>query len=488
MSEEGRRVTLTSERSDERLTNDELRSLFLFEALTDEQLSWFGEHGWVASLPGGATIFDEGAPAELIMVLLSGTIVMRRRVDRDDVEITRTDQRGVYAGAMQSYIDDASLQKHTATVTVVSDARIWVIRAEDFAHAVRTWFPMAIHLLEGLFLGMRNSQQLVQQRQQLLALGRISAGLTHELNNPAAAAVRANAALKDRVAGMRRKLAMFAHNEIDPRLLELLVDVQEEAVLAIASAPKLTAIEESEREDELSDWLEAHGVTGGWELAPVFVGAGTTPEFLDKLAEGAPPDLLDSAVRWLTYTLETELLLDEITDSVTRISTLLGAAKQYSQVDRAPFERADIHDGLKSTLSMMAGKLTGLTVVKDLDRSLPAVPIFGGELNQVWTNLIDNAVQAMDGNGTLTIRTSLDGDHVRVEIGDTGPGIPAALRQRIFEPFFTTKPVGKGTGLGLDISYRIVVERHGGDLRVESEPGSTRFVVRLPLTERPAPQ
>jgi signal transduction histidine kinase len=488
MSEEGRRVTLTSERSDERLTNDELRSLFLFEALTDEQLSWFGEHGWVASLPGGATIFDEGAPAELIMVLLSGTIVMRRRVDRDDVEITRTDQRGVYAGAMQSYIDDASLQKHTATVTVVSDARIWVIRAEDFAHAVRTWFPMAIHLLEGLFLGMRNSQQLVQQRQQLLALGRISAGLTHELNNPAAAAVRANAALKDRVAGMRRKLAMFAHNEIDPRLLELLVDVQEEAVLAIASAPKLTAIEESEREDELSDWLEAHGVTGGWELAPVFVGAGTTPEFLDKLAEGAPPDLLDSAVRWLTYTLETELLLDEITDSVTRISTLLGAAKQYSQVDRAPFERADIHDGLKSTLSMMAGKLTGLTVVKDLDRSLPAVPVFGGELNQVWTNLIDNAVQAMDGNGTLTIRTSHDGDHVRVEIGDTGPGIPAALRQRIFEPFFTTKPVGKGTGLGLDISYRIVVERHGGDLRVESEPGNTRFIVRLPLTERPALQ
>jgi signal transduction histidine kinase len=478
-------VTLSTEPTDERLTNDELRGLFLFEALTDEQLGWLGEHGWVASLPSGATIFDEGAPAELIMVLLSGTIVMRRRVGRDDVEITRTDQRGVYAGAMQSYIDEPGLQKHTATVTVVSDACLWVIRAEDFAYAVRTWFPMAIHLLEGLFLGMRNSQQLVQQRQQLLALGRISAGLTHELNNPAAAAVRANAALKDRVAGMRRKLAMLAHNEIDPRLLELLVDVQEEAVLAIASAPKLTAIEESEREDDLSEWLDAHGVTGGWELAPVFVGAGTTPEFLDKLAEGAPPDLLDGAVRWLTYTLETELLLDEITDSVTRISTLLGAAKQYSQVDRAPFERADIHDGLKSTLSMMAGKLNGLTVVKDLDRSLPVVPIYGGELNQVWTNLIDNAVQAMDGNGTLTVRTSLDGDYVRVEIGDTGPGIPAELRQRIFEPFFTTKPVGQGTGLGLDISYRIVVERHGGDLRVESQPGNTRFVVRLPLTERP---
>jgi signal transduction histidine kinase len=481
-------VTFSSDRGEERLTNDELRSLFLFESLTDEQLSWLGERGWVASLPSGATVLEEGAPAALIMILLSGTIVMRRRVGRDDVEITRTDQRGVYAGAMQSYVDDPSAQKYTATVSVVNDVRLWVIRSEDFAHAMRTWFPMAMHLLEGLFLGMRNSQELVGQRQQLLALGRISAGLTHELNNPAAAAVRANAALKDRVAGMRHKLAMLAHNEIDPRLLELLVDVQEEAVLAIASAPSLTAIEESEREDVLSDWLDGHGVVGGWELAPVFVAAGTTPEFLDKLADGSPTDLLDGAVRWLAYTLETELLLGEITDSVTRISTLLAGAKQYSHMDRAPFERADIHVGLKSTLAMMAGKLDGLTVVKDLDRSLPLIPIYVGELNQVWTNLIDNAVQAMDGKGTLTIRTSLDGDHVRVEIGDTGPGVPAELRQRIFEPFFTTKPVGQGTGLGLEFSYRIVVGRHGGDLRVESQPGDTRFVVRLPLTERPAPQ
>jgi signal transduction histidine kinase len=177
--------------------------------------------------------------------------------------------------------------------------------------------------------------------------------------------------------------------------------------------------------------------------------------------------------------------MSEITDSVTRISKLLGDAKQYSAMGRASFERSDIHLGIKSTLSMMAGKFKDITVVKELDRSLPPVPIFGAALNQVWTNLIDNAVQAMNGHGTLTIRTSLDGDYARVEIGDTGPGIPAELRQRIFEPFFTTKPVGQGTGLGLDISYRIVVERHGGDLRVESQPGDTRFIVRLPLTERP---
>jgi signal transduction histidine kinase len=333
---------------------------------------------------------------------------------------------------------------------------------------------------------MRKSQQIVGQRQQLMALGSLAAGLTHELNNPAAAAVRANAALRDRVAGMRHKLALLAHDEIDHRVLELLVDVQEEAVQAARTVPQLSPLEESEREDKLTDWLVQRGISDGWTLAPIFVAAGSTTEFLEKVAGGAPPEMLEGALRWLAYTLETELLLNEITDSVTRISTLVDAAKQYSHMDRTPFERSDIHVGIKSTLAMLAGKLTGLTVVKEFDRLLPPVPIYAAELNQVWTNLIDNAVQAMDGSGTLTLRTARDENMVRVEVGDTGPGIPRELRQRVFEPFFTTKPVGQGTGLGLDICYRIVVVRHGGDLRVESEPGDTRFIVRLPLTERPS--
>jgi signal transduction histidine kinase len=349
---------------------------------------------------------------------------------------------------------------------------------------MRTWFPIAIHLLEGLFLGMRSSQHIIGQRQQLLALGALSAGLTHELNNPAAAAVRATSTLRDRVAAMRHKLAMLAHDKLDKRLLELLVDVQEEAVQAASKAPKLTAVQESEREESINDWLDDHGVEGGWELAPILVGAGTTPEFLDKLAAGVSPALLGSALRWLAYTLETELLVNEITDSVTRISSLVAAAKQYSNMDRAPHERVDIHPGLDSTLVMLGSKLEHVEVVTDYDRSLPPIPVYAGELNQVWTNLIDNAVHAMNGHGRLTVRTAMDGERVRVEIGDTGPGVPEHLRQRIFEPFFTTKPVGQGTGLGLDISYRIVVGRHGGDLTVESQPGDTRFIVRLPLTER----
>jgi signal transduction histidine kinase len=472
--------------SPERLPVDELRKLFLFEKLSDEQLQWLAEHGWVIEVEGGTTPLREGEPAELFVALLSGTIALSRRVGQDDVETVRTDQVGAYAGAMQAYVSERDGKRtYVASLRVISDARLFVLSAEDFGWIMRTWFPMAVHLLEGLFLGMRTTQHIVGQRQQLLALGALSAGLTHELNNPAAAAVRATSALRDRIAGMRHKLAMLAHGELDKRLFETLVDVQEEAVQRVADAPKLTALEESQREDELTDWLEEHQVQGAWELAPIFVGAGTTLEFLDKVAAGAPGGLLEGALRWLAYTLETELLMAEITDSVTRISTLVAAAKQYSNMDRAPHERADVHVGLESTLVMLASKIGEVQVVRDYDRSLPKIPIYSGELNQVWTNLIDNAVQAMGGNGTLTVRTSSEDECVRVEIGDTGPGVPEKLRRRIFEPFFTTKPVGQGTGLGLDISYRIVVARHGGDLSVESQPGDTRFIVRLPISERP---
>jgi signal transduction histidine kinase len=192
-------------------------------------------------------------------------------------------------------------------------------------------------------------------------------------------------------------------------------------------------------------------------------------------------DMLEGAVRWLNYTLETELLMNEIEDSTTRISALVGAAKQYSQMDRAPFQILDVHELLDSTLVMLSRKIGNVRVVKDYDRSLPEIPVYGAELNQVWTNLFDNALQAMGGSGTLTIRTSRVGDSAQVEIGDTGAGIPAENLSRIFEPFFTTKPVGEGTGLGLDISWRIVVNKHHGDLSVESQPGDTRFLVRLPL-------
>jgi signal transduction histidine kinase len=213
------------------------------------------------------------------------------------------------------------------------------------------------------------------------------------------------------------------------------------------------------------------------------VQAGLDVEWLDQVDEAVPDDTLEGAIRWLNYTVESELLLNEIHDSTTRISTLVGAAKQYSQLDRAPFTTVNIHELLKSSLTMLSSKIGAIKVVKEFDRTLPPIPAYAAELNQVWTNLIDNAVAAMGGEGTLTVRTSRDDDDcLIVEIGDTGTGIPQEIQTRIFEPFFTTKPVGEGTGLGLDISYRIIVNKHHGDLSVRSKPGETWFRVSIPMT------
>jgi len=461
---------------------DELRTLFLFEKLNDEQLAWLCREGYVERVEPGL-VFREGEPAANFYVLLEGAVVLSRRVGADDVEVVRTAARGVYAGAFQAYLDDRTPQLYTGSLRATEPSRFFVLGAAKFAQLMREWFPMAMHLLEGLFFGAQNAQRVIGQRERLLALGSLSAGLTHELNNPAAAAVRATSALRERVAGMRLKLGTIAAGQYQRATLETLIKLQERAVEQVAKAPTLSPIEASDREDAVAGWLDDHRITGGWNLAPVFVQAGLGTGWLDQIAAVVDDATLDGAVHWLNYTLETELLMNEIEDSATRISTLVGAAKQYSQLDRAPFQVVDVHDLLDSTLLMLGGKIgSGITVVKDYDRALPPVSAYPAELNQVWTNLIDNAVAAMNGTGTLTVRTALDRDQMLVEFGDTGPGVPPDIASRIFEPFFTTKPVGEGTGLGLDISWRIVVNKHHGDLKVESEPGDTRFQVRLPLT------
>jgi signal transduction histidine kinase len=469
----------------ERLTPDELRKLFLFERLNEEQLAWLAEHGQVETRTAGDLVHAEGEPATCFFVLLEGTVALSRNVGGERVEMNRTAHVGSYFGATQVYLaaDVASKTIYQATVESVTDTRMLQLPAEEFGPIVREWFPMAVHLLEGLFFGMQNTQRAVNQRERLLALGSLSAGLTHELNNPAAAAVRATAALRERVAGMRHKLAMLANGTIDPKTMNALVKLQENAVERVAKAPKLGPMETSDQEDEVGDWLEDHDIRGGWDLAPTLVAGGLDVEWLDQAIGLCPDTTIEAAVRWIAYTVETETLMTEIEDATTRVSTLVGAAKQYSQIDRAPFQVVDVHELLDSTLVMLGSKFgNGVELVKDYDRSLPPLPAYAAELNQVWTNLIDNALGAMGGSGTLAVRTFRENSHAVVEIGDTGTGIPAEIKTRIFEPFFTTKAVGEGTGLGLDISWRIVVNKHHGDIRVESTPGNTRFQVLLPLT------
>ncbi|MFJ7070225.1 ATP-binding protein [Streptomyces sp. NPDC101115] len=463
----------------------EIGSLFLFEKLSPEQLGRLCAEGRMERFEPGP-VYTEGDPATCFYVMVEGTVVLYRRVGGDDVEVSRTSQRGVYAGAMQAYLGDRVPQTYVNTMRVTEPTRFFVLPAESFADIMREWFPMAAHLLEGLFFGSKNTQRAIGQRERLLALGSLSAGLTHELNNPAAAAVRATAALRERVGKMRHKLAFIARGPYSREALAELIEIQERTAERVAKAPVLTPLEASDREDELADWLEDHGIPEGWRLAPTFVQAGLDTDWLEHVAATVAEDVLPGAIGWLNYTVETELLMDEIDDSTTRISHLVDAAKQYAQLDRAPHRDVDVHELLDSTLLMLSGKIgPRIRVVKDYDRSLPDVPAHPAELNQVWTNLIDNAVAAIGSTGdegTLTVRTAREGDRLLVEFRDTGPGVPEDIRSRIFDPFFTTKPVGEGTGLGLDISWRIVVDKHHGSLHVESVPGDTRFQVLLPLT------
>jgi len=462
-------------------TPDLLRGLFLFESLPEDRLDYLCRNGSVISVEPG-WLYRQGEDATCFYVLLEGSLVMSRKVVDDEVEVNRTSMRGSYVGAWNAYLGDLVPQVYDQSVRVTEPATFFQLDAVVLRDVMREWFPMAQHLLAGLFQGFTNRQRTVAQRERLLALGSLSAGLTHELNNPAAAAVRATLTLQQRVSKMREKLAALAAGHLDEAALQTLIKFQDEAAQRVAEAPKLSAMQASDREDELSDWLEDHGVAHGYELAPMFVQAGLDSGWLDLVANAAPAESLGGAIHWLYYTIDTELLMKEITDSTTRISTLVEAAKQYSQMDRSPYQTVDLQELLESTLVMLARKIPpGVRVVREYDESLPPVPAYAAELNQVWTNIIDNALQAMGDTGTLSVGTHGDSEYATVTIGDTGPGIPEDVKDRIFEPFFTTKQIGHGTGLGLDIAWRIVVNKHRGYLKAVSKPGSTTFVVRLPL-------
>ncbi len=478
---------------------DELRSLFLFEALTDEQLATLCANGRIEHYEPGP-ICVEGEPATCFYVLIDGELAMSKLSGGQDIETNRTSQRGVYCGAWQAFTGEQQ-QAYSTSVHVTKPSRFFVMEAPAFARFMQDQFPMAVHLLDGIAVGTERTRRIIDNREKLLALGQLSAGLTHQLNNPAAATARAAAELRDRVAGMRQKLAMLADGTVTPQALRALVRLQEEVAEQVAKSTSqhLSAIETADSEDGVGEWLADHGIDGGWDIAPTFVEGGIDTDWLERIS-AATDDLdastsLEKAIRWLSYTIEGELLLNQISEASKRISALVADAKQYSQMDRAPFQVADVHELLRSTLVMFAdrlGKDTGkdksgaITVVKEFDQLLPEIPCYPGDLNQVWTNIIDNAIAAMrDRGGTLAIRTGREGEKMaRIEICDTGPGIPDGVREHIFEPFFTTKPFGEGTGLGLDLAWNIVVKKHRGDLRVESVPGDTRFIVLLPLEIR----
>jgi PAS domain S-box-containing protein len=327
----------------------------------------------------------------------------------------------------------------------------------------------------------RRMEEELRQTEKMAALGKLSAGLAHELNNPAAAATRASEQLLDGIDGLRSATGVLAGSGLAPDRWTTLNDFYGKLREGAIIPPTLSPLEASDREEELLQWLEKHGVDTAWEMAPALVAAGARQADLEAIAADLPVDRLGESLGWVCTALGVEELARTVAHSSRAISTLVDAVKSYSHMDRAPVQEVDIHDGIEDTITILGHKLKiGIEIVREYDRDLPPIEILGSELNQVWTNLIDNAIAALGERGTITIRTYRDEDHLIVEIADDGPGIPEEIRSCIFDPFFTTKEVGDGTGLGLGIVRRIVTERLNGEVDFHSRSGETVFRVLLP--------
>jgi signal transduction histidine kinase len=462
------------------LTAD-LRPLSLFDGLTDEQLAELILAGTEVPIEPGVELFHEGEHADFWWVLVDGAVNLWRHVGREDTVVGRMDVPGRWAGGFRAW-DEHGV--YLASGRGAVPGRVLRVPATALRERSSAWFPFAGHLIQGLYTTARTIEATVRQRESLVTLGTLAAGLAHELNNPAAAAARAVGALEVATQTLLSSLRRLADGDLSGPQLVALDDLRREAR---PQAVELDPVDRADAEDLLTDWLVAHGVERDWSIAPSLAAAGLDVAWCEQVATLVPDAAVEPALEWLASTFAAGALLSEVKESTRRVSELVGAVRSYSQMDRGSLQRLDVRDGLESTLVMLGHKLrAGVTVTRAYGSDVPLIESYAGELNQVWTNLIDNAVDAMDGAGQLTVTTRSAGADVVVEIGDTGPGMPPEVAARAFEAFYTTKEVGKGTGLGLDIAQRIVVQRHGGTIDIDATPSGTVLRVTIPVNAKTA--
>jgi signal transduction histidine kinase len=453
---------------------DELRALPIFEGVSDERLDQLLAVGRTIEIEPGLQLFTEGEPAAQWWVLVDGAVDLYRTVGREE---TRVGQMvpGRWAGGFQAWDDDGV---YLATGRGVEFGRMLQVPAAELRALMEEWLPLAVHLVRGVFGTARSIEATVRQRESLITLGTLSAGLAHELNNPAAAAARTVESIGATLDALLHSLGELAEGAITAEQFLALDGLRRQ----IGTAPPVrTPMQVADAEDELGAWLEDHDVDDPWTLAATLAAAGVPVAWCESAAELLPGAALAAGLDWVAGTVSVRTQLSELREATGRVSQLVNAVRSYTQMDRAALQPVDVVEGLESTLVILQHKLKqGVEVVRDYAVDLPRIDAFAGELNQVWTNLIDNAVDAMDGAGTLRVTTRAEADAVVVEIADSGPGLDPEVAARAFDAFYTTKDVGKGTGLGLDTARRIVVENHEGTIALVREGDETVVRVRLP--------
>ncbi|MGB3298846.1 MAG: ATP-binding protein [Phormidesmis sp.] len=467
------------------LCSESLLKIKPFEKLPPERLKWICDRAKHIQLIPGETLVREGDPSQGFFIQTSGQITVSRHSNGADMPVGRHESPSFF-GEIQALTEDLV----PVTLTADTNTDLYQLNCCDFLDLVHSCREFEKDIFRTVGQRLRGLESFIQSREKMAALGTLSAGLAHELNNPAAALVRVLKDIQPAVLELQRMNLVYGQHQTSEAHTAKWLELRDRGFEAIAQ-PDNDPLAQGDREDALTDWLEDYGVEDAWKLAEPLAAGKITPEILDSMMDQwreAKDELHDMGIRWLALSFDVMGMIRNGLDGAERISALVGSMKAYSYMDRAAQQQINIHDGIEDTLRLFAFKLKhGVKVERKYNRDLPKIDAFGSELNQVWTNLIDNAIDALaDGtpNGkppTITIRTCQKSNKLLVEIEDNGPGIPPDVKNRILEPFFTTKPMGKGTGLGLDLVRRIVQNRHSGSLLIDSEPGQTRFTVSLPL-------
>lgn len=457
-----------------------LRRVHVFADLPDDQLQWFVDNSEHRRFAAGDVMFRKGDKPEGMVVYLEGEV--HSYWDESDHDIVYIARAGEQKTEVSGMLPFSRMTEFQVTGYAVTNVRLLWFPVRHFPEMMQR-MPLLVERLVGIMSDrVRESTTLDQQQDKLMALGKLSAGLAHELNNPAAGATRAANDLIETLKELRLADMRLCSHDLTDEQQQSIGTFEAKAIDHSATAQQLNSLDQSDREDEVSEWLEAHGVAEPWKLSGNLVEAGLDSDALEQLLGEIPASATADVLARVNCQLAAAKLASEIKAATARISELVGAIKEYSYMDQAKVQELNVHKGLDNTLLILKYKLKrkNISVTRDYAESLPLIKAYGSELNQVWTNLIVNAVDAMNDGGRLKVRTKLEPTDIMVEIRDDGGGIPESARSRIFEPFFTTKPVGEGTGLGLDTVARIV-RKHRGNVRFESKPGDTCFQVRLPI-------